>query len=71
MLLLDELHNHFSEDVLNRDFIVETIHDYLGSKKDLADKNKVDIDRLSYLLEKQKVCPLDKEELYELYELLN
>ena len=26
-------------------------------------------ERLNYLLRKQKVCPLDKEELFELYEL--
>lgn len=26
--------------------------------------------RLNYLKRKEKVCPLDKEELYELYELL-
>lgn len=29
-----------------------------------------DKDKLKYLLEKEKVCPLDKQELWELTELL-
>ena len=48
--------------VLNTDFIEDVVHDYLEEKKD---------NRITYLLNKEKVCPLDKEERYELNELLN
>ena len=64
--ILDELHHHFSEDVLNRDFIYDEVQYFINKKQ-----GKKNIERLTYLLEKQKVCPLDKEESYELYELLN
>lgn len=64
--ILDEVNGHFSEDVVNRDFIYDEVQDFVNKKQNTTNK-----ERLNYLLEKQKVCPLDKEELYELYQLLN
>ena len=51
---------HVSENTLNMNFISDIVDEYVEEKKE---------ERLEYLLNKEKVCPLDKEERYELNKL--
>jgi hypothetical protein len=54
---VDRIINHCSVNVLDIDFISDIVDEYVEEKKE---------ERLEYLRNKEKVCPLDKEERYEL-----
>lgn len=54
---VDRILNHCSVNVLDMDFISDIVDEYVEEKKEK---------RLEYLRNKVKVCPLDKEERYEL-----
>ena len=58
---VDRIINHCSVNVLDMDFIADIVDEYVEEKRQA---------RLKYLLDKEKVCPLDKEERLELYQLL-
>ena len=58
---VDRIVNHCSVNVLDMDFISDIVDEYIEEKKEK---------RLQYLLNKEKVSPLDKEERYELHKLL-
>lgn len=58
---VDRIVNHCSVNVLDMDFISDIVDEYVKEKKEK---------RLQYLLNKEKVSPLDKAERYELYKLL-
>lgn len=57
---VDRIMNHCSVNVLDIDFISDIVDEYVEEKKE---------ERLEYLRNKAKVCPLDKEERYELNKL--
>ena len=57
---VDRIMNHKYINVLDIDFISDIVDEYVEEKKEK---------RLEYLRNKSKVCPLDKEERYELSKL--
>ena len=57
---VDRIMNHCSVNVLDIDFISDIVDEYVEEKKE---------ERLNYLLNKEKVCPLDKAERLEFLKL--
>ena len=55
---VDRIINHCSVNVLDMDFISDIVDEYLD-------------ERIEYLTNKERVCPLDKEERLWLYEIQN